>query len=153
MRSLTPKLLILAVSALPLFAADLVTVDWNQVCYKAAGYRLLATTVTGETVAGACLGVTSTDLSVKTRGPTIVKIPRGELRKIRMHRSKAQLLRSLFAETVGGVLFGAAAFTHDPLISILWIPGALVWGAVRVPVYAVADLVHLDDGDTEIKVR
>jgi hypothetical protein len=153
MRNVSAKLFAITMSALPLFAADSVTVDWNQVCYKAVGYRLTATTVTGDTVAGDCLGVTVTDLSVRTRGRKVVKIPRGELSKIQMHRRKGHLLRSLFAETVGGVLYGAAAFTYDPLISILWVPGALVWGAVRVPFYAVADLVHLDDGDTEILIR
>lgn len=151
---LTCGLIFLAASSLPLRAANSVTLDWDRICRKVDDYKIIATTITGDTVAGYCLNVTATELSVQTSGQQVVKIARGNVAKIQMHRQKGHLLRSLFIETGSGVLFGAVVlFKHDPVIGIVWIPAALVWGAVRLPFYAAADLVHLGDGDTEIKVR
>lgn len=150
MRHFTAKLFVVTISALPLFASS-VTVDWNKICSKAGDHRITATTLAGNTISGHCQGVSETELSVRSAHQTVVRIARDNLARVLVHREKGYGIRSVLSETAEGLLWGVGclASPYFPL-GIVLIPASLVWGAVRLPVYAVDDLVKIDAAPTEI---
>lgn len=154
MKKLTTKLLPLVISAWPLFAADSITVDWNQVCATASQQQLIATTSAGDTVAGYCVGVTVSEVSVRTPDNRIVKVARDKLSKLVMHRPPGHELRALAQDLHEGFHEGFhLLFTHNALGGLLLIPGTVVWGAIAAPFSAIGDLEHLGNSDREIKIR
>ena len=153
MRNFKLQLLALTFSTLPLFA-DSVTVDWNQICATASEHQLVATTSAGDTVAGYCVGVTVSEISVRTPDNHIVKVARDKLSKLVVRRRNAHELRSLAEDLHHGFHEGfQALFTHNALEALFVIPGTVVWGAVGAPFAVLGDLAHLDDPDKEINIR
>lgn len=149
---ITCGLIFLAVSSLPLHAADSITVNWNQICQKAGD--LIATTVTGETVAGFCVGVTVNEISIQTPDRRIVKVARDKVAQLITRRPKGHQLRSLAHNVRTGLRDGFhALFTTDAVVGIVEIPGTLAWGAISAPFCLIGDLAHMGDHNQEIKVR
>src|SRR5579863_3442154 len=78
----------MAISSLPVSAADPIEVNWNQVCRVANGRELIVTAATGETTEGYCLAIKIDEIAVTTADHKVVKIARSTLSRIDMRRAK-----------------------------------------------------------------
>jgi hypothetical protein len=143
-----------AISAVPLSAADPIAVDWNQVCRVAAGRELIVTTANGETTEGYCLTIKVDEIAVTTMDRKVVKIARSALSRIDVHRAKGHQFSSLikgmhesFKSSWESVLSPAAPF------GIVAVPATLAWGVVAAPFCLLGDLRYKASGKQEIKVN
>jgi hypothetical protein len=146
------KFLALAVSSLPLYAAEPIAADWNQVCRVAGRHELLVTTTAGNTLEGFCVGVSVTEISVRTKNIGIVKIARNTLSRLEMRRAKGHQLKTLGEGMSGSLRWGFDALL-SPLgpVAVVSIPGTLAWGAVAAPFCVLGDLKARVAGTREIK--
>jgi hypothetical protein len=146
------RLLALTVSSLPLYAGGPIAADWNQVCRVAAGHELLVTTTAGDTLEGFCVGVSVTEISVRTTDRGVVKIARNTLSRLDMHRSNGHQLKSLGRGMRGSLRWGFDALLSPvgPVAAVA-IPGTLAWGAAAAPFCVLGDLKAKLAGTREIK--
>jgi len=136
----------------PLYAADPISVSWNQVCRFANNRELLLTTATGDTVDGFCIGIDVNEITVSTQDHRIVKIARTTLSRIEMRRARGHQLRSLRDDMIGGLGWGVGSLLTEWFpAGLLIIPGSLAWGAVAAPFSLLGDLKAKVSGTREIR--
>jgi hypothetical protein len=142
-----------AVSSLPLLAADPIETPWNQVCRVANGRELVLTTANGGTVQGYCISIDVNGIGVRTKDGQVSRIARTALARLEMRRSKGRQLSSLRKEMHDGLKFGFDSLL-SPLapVGLVVVPGTLVWGAVATPFCFLGDLKYKATGKQEIKL-
>ena len=146
--------LVMAVSSLPLNAAEPLKVNWNQVCQAADGRELTVTTANGETTQGYCFSIKVDEIAVTTKDHNVVKIARSTLARIDVHRTKGHQLSSLGKGMHDGLKWGFDSML-SPLapVGIVAVPATLAWGVVAVPFCLLGALRYKASGKQEIKLN
>jgi hypothetical protein len=146
--------LAMAVSTLPLNAADPIEVSWNQVCQVASGRELIVTTAKGETTEGYCLSINIDEIAVSTMDHKVVKIARSTLSRIDVRRAKSHQFSSLIKGMHEGFRWGfESVLSPWAPLAIVAVPATLAWGVVAVPFCLLGDLRNKAKGKQEIKLN
>jgi hypothetical protein len=144
--------LTVAISSIPLSAAEPFELPWNQVCHKVADRELVITTTTGETVDGYCIAINVNEISVNVKGNP-VNVAKNSVAKLLIIPRRHQL-KSL-GKSMGGALSWSfrTLFTPGALFAMVTIPATLAWGAVAAPFCVIGDLGEKWKPDQEIRVK
>jgi len=139
--------------AFPAWAADSVTVHWDDVCRTSHGHQLELETTNGNVVSGYCMSIGVDEIAITTKDQKVVKLARKSLSRIQMHRAKGSQLRSL-GRGLHKTLADGVGLLFSPLApaGIVLIPGTLAWGAVAAPFCLLGDLQAKLSGTQELKV-
>jgi hypothetical protein len=146
--------LAMAISSLPLKAADPIEVNWNQVCQVANGRELTVTTANGETTQGYCFSIKVDELAVTTKDHKVVKIARSALSRIDVDRTKGHQLSSLGKGMHDGFKWGFDSMLSPRApLGIVALPATLAWGIIAAPFCLLGDLRYKASGKQEIKLN
>ena len=144
--------LAMAVSSLPLNAAEPIKVNWNEVCQAAEGRELTVTTANGETTQGYCFSIKVDEIAVTTKDHNVVKIARSTLARIDVDRTKGHQLSSLGKGMHNGLKWGFdSMFSPLAPVGIVAVPATLAWGAIAAPFCLLGDLRYKASGKQEIR--
>jgi len=145
--------LTMAISLVPLYAADSIDVPWTQVCRKAGDHELLIRTAKGETIQGYCISLDVNAVSITTSDHKLVKVARNNIDRLLMS-PRGHQLRSLGKGVRSGLSYGFnALLSPSAPLGAIAIPGTLVWGAVSVPFCMLGDLKASLTRNKEIRIK